>query len=511
MSARRGGRGRARTATGSDGPVRAHAYRQLRHPFEPQRVFSEDAVADIHATALRLLEELGIKILLPEARDIFAQAGARVDADEMVFVGRDIVEAALKTAPRSFRLRAANPAREQVYEPGAMLFMAGSGCPNATDLERGRRPGSLRDFEETIRLQQAFDVIHMFGPSAEPQDVPVNLRHYAMTRTQLVNGDKPMFVYARGRQQVAESFELLRLGLGLSDDDFTDGVWATTIINTNSPRQIDIPMAEGIIDFARAGQMSVITPFCLAGAMAPVTVAGALVLQHAEALASIALAQLAAPGAPVSYGGFASNVDMKSGSPAFGTPEHVRLSIGSGQLARLIDLPWRSASGAASCAADMQASGETHMGQWAALMAQATLCVHSAGWLEGGLTFGYEKFINDIEALQTIAELCRPMEEGEDSLAWSALEDVQPGGHFFATEHTMQRYRDAFYQPLVADLSNFGSWTEAGALTSTQRATGLWQATLRDFAVPDHSGAAEERIAGYVSERTAAGGAPPAG
>lgn len=511
MSARRGGRGRSRNPAASTSPARSHAYRQLRHPFHPQTVFSDDHVEQIHATALRVLQELGIKILHPEAREIFAGAGALVDADEMVRIGSDIIDEALRTAPRTIRLRAANPAREQRYEPGAMLFMSGSGCPNATDLERGRRPGSLRDFEETIRLQQSFDVIHLFGPSAEPQDVPVSVRHYAMTRTQLLNGDKPMFIYARGRRQVAECLELIRLGLALSDDDFASGVWATTIINTNSPRQIDIPMAEGLIDFARAGQISIITPFCLAGAMAPVTVSGALVLQHAEALASIALAQLAKPGAPVSYGGFSSNVDMKSGSPAFGTPEHVRLSIGSGQLARLIDLPWRSASGTASCAADMQAAGETHMGLWAALQANATLTVHSAGWLEGGLTFGYEKFINDIEALQTVAELCQPMDEAEDSLAWAALSDVQPGGHFFATEHTMQRYRDAFYPPYVADLSNFGTWNDAGALTSTQRATGLWQAVLRDFEAPAHSREAEERIARYIADRTAAGGAPPAG
>ncbi len=511
MSARRGGRGRSRGQAQSTGSARSQAYRRLRHPFAAQQVFSDDHIAQIHATALRLLQELGIKVLHPEAREIFAAAGALVDADDMVRIGSEMVDEALKTAPRSIRMRAANPAREQLFEPGAMLFMSGAGCPNATDLERGRRPGSLRDFEETLRLQQAFDVIHVFGPSAEPQDVPVNLRHYAMTRTQLVNGDKPMFIYARGRRQVEECFELIRIGLALSDDDFNDGVWATTIINTNSPRQIDIPMAEGIIDFARAGQISIITPFCLAGAMAPVTLAGALVLQHAEALASITLAQLARPGAPVAYGGFSSNVDMKSGSPAFGTPEHVRLSIGSGQLARLINLPWRSASGAASCAADMQAAGETHMGQWAALLANATLTVHSAGWLEGGLTFGYEKFINDIEALQTIAELCQPVDEHEDSLAWAALEDVQPGGHFFATEHTMQRYRDAFYQPLVADLSNFGTWNEAGALTSTQRATALWQAVLREFETPSHSGEADSRIARFVADRTAAGGAAPSG
>jgi len=507
--ARRKRRGRAK---GRDPAAsRVVNYRQLRHPFRPQCVFSDDAVASVHAMALKVLEELGIKILLPEARQIFQKAGARVDEPtEMVTIGGDIVAAALATAPRSIRLRAISPNREQLYEPGAMIFMSGAGCPHATDGERGRRPGTLIDYEETIKLQQSFDVVHMFSPAVEPQDVPANLRHYAMMRSQLTLGDKPMFVYSRGRQQVEESFEMIRLAHALSDEDFTDGVWATTVINTNSPRQIDVPMAQGVIDFARAGQLSIITPFCLAGAMAPITVAGALTLQHAEALAAITLAQLANPGAPVSYGGFSSNVDMKSGSPAFGTPEHMKLSIGSGQLARHIGLPWRSASGSASNTADMQSAGETHMGLWAAMMANATLTVHAAGWLEGGLSFGYEKFINDVEALQQLAELCTPVPEDTDSLAWNALADVSPGGHFFATAHTMERYQQAFYQPLVADLSNFGAWTEAGSKTSTERATSIWQSALENFTPPESSEEAEDRIAEFVRKQEAAGGAFPA-
>jgi trimethylamine--corrinoid protein Co-methyltransferase len=377
---RRGGRRGRKTGHGTPALARQPNYRQLRHPFPPQSVLSDDEVSDIHDTALRVLEELGIKILLPKARDIFAKAGARVDRD-MVFLGRDIVAAALATAPAKIRLRSANPAREQAYENGSMIFMAGAGCPNVTDVERGRRPGDLSAYEETIKLAQSFDVIHMFGPSVEPQDVPIHTRHYAMTRAQMELGDKPMFVYARGREQVAQSFEMIRLGFNLSEAEFTDGVWACTVINSNSPRMLDNPMAQGLIDFARAGQMSIITPFCLAGAMAPITVAGALTLQHAEALAGITLSQLAAAGAPISYGGFSSNVDMKSGSPAFGTPEHIKMQIGAGQLARYIGLPWRSATGAASNTADMQAATETNMAIWGGTLANATLLVHAAGWL----------------------------------------------------------------------------------------------------------------------------------
>jgi trimethylamine--corrinoid protein Co-methyltransferase len=480
----------------------------LKHPFTPQTVFSEDEVNNIHNTALRVLEELGIKILLPEAREIFAAAGAQIK-DEMVFIGRDIVAAALASAPDNIRLRAAGATREQDYTEGTMMFSPGSGCPNVSDLERGRRPGTLEAFIETTKLAQSFDVIHKFGPSAEPQDIPAQFRHYDMMRVQMAMGDKPLFTYARGRAQVLESFEMIRVGLDLSDDAFASDVWTSTVINTNSPRMLDNPMAQGIIDFARNGQMSIITPFCLAGAMAPITVAGALTLQHAEALMGITLAQLAKTGAPVSYGGFSSNVDMKSGAPAFGTPEHVKMQIGGGQLARHIGLPWRSATGAAANIPDMQAATETQMALWGACMGNATFTVHSAGWLEGGLSFGYEKFINDIEALQIIAEMSfRPVADDAE-IGFEALKDVEPGGHFFATEHTMQRYQQAFYEPLVADLRNFGTWKEGGAKSSTERATGIWKQVLADFKPPETCAPVDDRLACYIDSRKAAGGAAP--
>lgn len=509
------GRRRARAGRNRDQQVerengRSAGYRQLRNPFAPQAIYSADEISSIHDGALRILEELGVRILLDEARAILGRAGASVDeATGMVRIGRDMVSEAIATAPRSIRLRAANPLREQDYAPGAMLFMAGAGCPNAFDSERGRRPGDLAAYIDTLRLQQSFDVIHMHGPSVEPQDVPVHVRHYEMMRGQLVNCDKPMFVYSRGRRQVEESFEMICLARGLDSTAFSDGVWATTVINSNSPRQLDIPMSRGIIDFARAGQMSIITPFCLAGAMAPITVSGALMLQHAEALAGIVLAQMTKPGAPVSYGGFLSNVDMKSGSPAFGTPEHIRACIGSGQLARHIGLPWRSATGAAANTADAQAATETVMALWGAVMGGATVTVHAAGWLEGGLTFGYEKFILDVEALQTVAELCRPDPVDEASLGFDDIAEVPPGGHFFSSSHTMKRYQSAFYRPLVADLSNYGAWKEGGELRADQRATQLWKQALEAFTPPVDCQGAAGRLQDYIARKSEAGGATP--
>lgn len=506
--ARRGGRRRDRDGSGA--PSRAARYRKLRNPFIPQEVFAADRVAEIHSTALKVLEELGIKVLLPEGRARFAKAGAIVDEQtQMVRIGRDMVEQALSTAPRSIRLRAANPDREQDFQLGTMTFMAGAGCPHATDFVRGRRPSSYSDYEELLKLAQSFDVLHLIGPAAEPQDIPLHLRHYAMMRAQLTLSDKPTFVYSRGRAQVADSFEMVRIARGLSEDGFRAEVWCNTVINSNSPRQLDLPMTQGIIDFAEAGQMSIITPFCLAGAMAPITVAGALTLQHAEALAGITLSQIVRPGAPVCYGGFSSNVDMKSGSPAFGTPEHIQTTLGAGQLARHLGLPWRSAAGTASNVADAQATHETLMSNWAVVLAGGTLNIHAAGWLEGGLSLSYEKLITDLEALQTFAELCTLPPGDDDAIGYRAIADVPPGGHFFSTSHTMERYQTAFYDPLVADWLNFGAWTEAGSKTATERATAIWQERLATFSTPAAVQGCDELLTPFVERRTAEGGAAP--
>lgn len=492
------------------GKVRKTDYSTLRNPFTPMKVFSDDRIVAIHEAALDVVERLGIKVLHPGARATFKAAGARVnESTQMVHIGRDVIEAALASAPKSFPLIAGNPQRDLVMEPGSVVFQPGAGCPHATDLERGRRPGTEQDFRELISLTQHFDVLHMIPPLVEPQDVPMHLRHYAMTQGQMELTDKVPFVYARGAGQVAESFEMLQGFRGLTDDAFAASAHCYTIINTNSPRQLDIPMAQGIMDFARAGQLAIITPFTLMGAMAPITVAGAMTLSHAEALVAIALAQLTRPGSPVCYGTFTSNVDMKSGAPIFGTPEHVKASLAAGQLARLIGLPWRCASGSAANVSDVQAAHETQFGTWGCLLAGATVTLHAAGWLEGGLTVSYEKLITDVEVLQMMAELCMQTPAQEAEIAMDALEEVQPGGHFFGAAHTMERYQTEFYTPLVADFANIGTWQERGSIDATARATAVWKGILRDFTPPTGTGDRLEELNRYIANRTAAGGCAP--
>ncbi|MCV6584493.1 MAG: trimethylamine methyltransferase family protein [Marinibacterium sp.] len=504
---RRGRRGRlAAPAT-----RRAVDYRALRHPFPPAPAFSRDEIEAIHLAALDVLQDLGIKVLHPQARRYFVDGGARVTDDDMVHIGRDMVDAALASAPRSIPLRAAVRDRDLVLELGRLVFQPGAGAPHASDAIRGRRPGDLTSFRELVQITQHFDALHMIPPLIEPQDIPMHLRHYAMTKVALTQSDKVPFVFARGTPQVMDGFEMIRDFRGLSDDAFRAASHCYTIVNTNSPRQLDVPMAQGLIDFARYGQVVIVTPFTLMGAMAPITVAGALTLSHAEALAAITLSQLVNPGAPVTYGTFTSNVDMKSGAPAFGTPEQVKASLGAGQLARRIGLPWRCAAGSAANLNDAQAAHETEISAWGAYLAGATIMIHAAGWLEGGLTVGYEKLIADMDMVQTLAELCTPAKAGPDEIGLDALREVEPGGHFFGAGHTMERYQTEFYDPISWDWSNHGTWTESGAEDTTQRATRIWQGILDGFTPPEVATDPQRvgQLDDFIARRTAQGGAPP--
>ncbi len=501
---RRGGdKNRARTARNVD-------YHNLDNPFPPMKVFSDDRIEAMHNTALEVLENLGIKVLLPEARQHFKLAGAKVDEDEeMVYIGRELVDAALATAPKSIPVMAGIAEKNIVLAPGKLVFQPGGGAPHSTDLERGRRPGTMSDFNEFVHLTQYFDVLQMVPPVVEPQDIAIHLRHYETARAQLTLSNKVPFVFARGTQQALESFEMMRDFRGLSDEEFHANAHCYTIINTNSPRQLDVPMAQGLIDFARAGQLSIVTPFTLMGAMAPMTVAGAITLSHAEALAAITLTQLVNRGAPVCYGTFTSNVDMRSGAPAFGTPEHFKASLAAGQLARKIKLPWRGATGSAANINDAQASNETQLGLWGCLLAGATVVIHAAGWLEGGLTVSYEKFVTDCEVLQMIAELCAEEPAGIDEIGFEAMAEIVPGGHFFGAAHTMRRYQTEFYEPILHDRANFGTWTERGAMDTNRRASGLWKQILEESTGVKNTEEQIDRLDQYIISKTAKGGAPP--
>src|SRR5579872_1398539 len=503
-------RPRRREAQASAAPARSVRYRHLINPFEPVRIFSDDQIESIHLAALGVLARQGMRILSPRGRARLKAAGATVDeSTSMVRMDPGMVTEALRTVPAESNLIAREPTRSCRVGGRHVVFAPVAGPPSVHDLQRGKRTGTLDDFKDFVRISQAYDVVHTLGQMVEPQDSPVAVRHLETTFAQLTLGDKVPYFYCRGDGQLADNFEMLRIAHGIDEETFRREPRCYSICNTNSPLQLDLPMTDGIISFAAAGQLVIITPFTLAGAMAPISISGALTLAHAEALFGITLAQIVRRGAPVMYGSFTSNVDMKSGSPAFGTPEYTKAAFGAGQLARRIGVPWRCSSATASNAADAQAAYESQMSLWGALLGGCHFVLHAAGWLEGGLTASFEKFILDVEMLQMFAELFQPVEASAQELAIEAIAEVGPGGHFFAAAHTMQRYRDAFYTPLVSDWRNYGAWAEDGAKSATERATTIWRQTLERFQPPPLDPATAQALTEFVERRRAEGGAPP--
>jgi trimethylamine--corrinoid protein Co-methyltransferase len=504
---RRGRRGRGSPEERNAARPSPPSFRGLRNPYRPIEVMSEDQVEAIHRASLTVLKEIGINVLLPEARDILVKAGADLVDDMRVRFDPGLIEAAIADAPSRFTLHARNPACTSEIGGNAVAFATVGGPPNVSDLDRGRRSGTLNDFLDFMRLTQAFDVIHVIGMPIEPMDIPIPFRHLETTFAGLTLTEKAPFLYSRGTEALTDAVEMVRIAHGIGPEALESRPCCYTVVNANSPLQLDRPMSEGIIAMARLGQGMVLTPFTLAGAMAPITIAGALTQQNAEALAGITLAQLVRPGTPVVYGGFTSNVDMKSGAPAFGTPEYTQAAVASGQLARRYGLPFRSSNTTASNAPDAQAAYESEMSLWGALMGGCNFLLHGAGWLEGGLTASLEKFIIDIEMLQMMAAFFRPFPVDDASLALEAMREVGPGGHYFGAEHTLARYESAFYSPLLSDWRNFETWHDSGAVDATRRANKIWKATLANSEPPPMDPAVREELEAFVIRRKAEGGA----
>ena len=509
MSGARAGGRRARIAKRRESSAKAFdpAWRRWVNPYRPIEAFSTDQIEAIHEASLRVLKDTGLKVLSEEACALYAAGGMTVSDEGLVRFDSDALLALIAKAPGEITLRGRDAGRDVTIGGAHVGVCTTGGTPNVSDLDGGRRPGTLAALEDLCRLAQSFDVIHMTGPLVEAQDVPTNLRHLAITRAAVTLTDKVPFVFFRGTEAVADSFEIIRLSHGLSPEAFRETPTCYSVANSNSPLQLDHLMCRGIIDCAEAGQLMVLTPFTLAGAMAPVTLPGALVLQNAEALAGLALAQLVRPGAPVCYGSFTSNVDMKTGAPAFGTPEYAKAAFASGQLARRYGLPLRSSGVTASNAPDAQAAYETQMSLWGALMGGTNLLLHGAGWLEGGLTCSAEKFVMDVEMLQMFAELFKPVAVDDTTLGLEAIADVGPGGHFFGTQHTLDRFETAFYAPLLSDWSNFENWRDKGSVDATRRANAIYKETLANYELPEMDPGWLEEIEAFIAKRTEEGGA----
>ncbi|GIK96732.1 MAG: methyltransferase [Alphaproteobacteria bacterium] len=375
------------------------------NPLPPLEVLSAEQVEAIHRASLRILRDIGIEVLSDRAFDLYARAGAVADrATRRVRFDPALIEETVALAPAEFTLRARNPERSVTVGGHHLVFTSVGGPAYVSDLGRGRRPGCYADMCDYIRVVQCLDIVHQEGGGpTEPTDLPPETRHLDYYLAAITLTDKTWQCWALGGDRVEDAIEMTALALGTDRDGLLRQPAQMTVVNTNSPLRLDIPMGEGLIALASAGQATMVTPFTLSGAMAPVTLAGALALQNAEALAVAALTQMVRPGAPVAYGGFTSNVDMKSGSPAFGTPEYAKATLAGGQLARRYGLPYRSSNVNASNAVDAQGGYESAMASWAALMGGTNVLEHGAGWLEGGLTASFEKLIVDAEMLAAFA------------------------------------------------------------------------------------------------------------
>ncbi|MDH3448640.1 MAG: trimethylamine methyltransferase family protein [Gammaproteobacteria bacterium] len=495
---RRGGR----KPRGS-GAISQPPWKQLRYRHPPFDLLDADAIEAIHAAGLSILQETGMRILSQRAREYYAAAGFAASREaELVKFDSELVEALVALAPASFTLRARNPARNIKIGDGNLVFTSVGGPAYVMDSERGRRTGSYAEMCDFIRLVQSLDILHQEGGGGfEAMDLPAATRHLDLFYAECTLLDKNWIPWTMGREQTLDAIEMAAISLGTTPQGLIEAPALCGIINTNTPLQLDIPMAEGLIAMAEHGQAVAVTPFTLAGAMAPVTLAGALALQHAEAMAGIALAQAVRPGAPVLYGGFTSNVDMKSGSPAFGTPEYLQAAQASGQLARRLELPFRSSNVNAANTADAQSAYESCLSLWGAITGQANMIKHAAGWLHGGLTASLEKLIIDAEILQMVAASLEPFTVSSATLALDAIREVGPGGHFFGSAHTMARYQDAFYSPLLSDWSNYETWQEAGSADSEQRASRIWKQLLREYRSPPLDAALDEALRDYVARR----------
>jgi trimethylamine--corrinoid protein Co-methyltransferase len=478
-------------------------FRTLTNPFRPLEVLSADHVEEIHRTSLRILAEVGVEVLGDRAVDLLEAAGASVDRTaRRVRLDPAMVEERIATAPSSFTLHARNPARNVLLGGASLVFSSVGGPAFVSDLDRGRRAGNWQDFQDYVRLIGALNVIHQeAGGPLEPTDLPVETRHLDMYACLATTLDKTWHCLGFGATVVDDALEVVALARGVTREQLPGEPSLITIINTNSPLRLDGPMSEGLIAMSEAGQAVVATPFTLAGAMTPVTLAAAIAQQNAEALFCIVLTQVVRPGAPVVYGAFTSNVDMRTGSPAFGTPEYVKGAIASGQMARRYRLPWRSSNATASPVVDAQAAYESEMAVWGAVMGGVNLLYQGAGWLEGGLTASYEKLILDAEILQMMSEVLQPVAVDEASLGLDAIAEVGPGGHFFGAAHTLERYETAFYQPILSDWRNYETWLEDGARTATERANRVWKQLLAESEPPALDPAAAEGIAAFVARR----------
>ncbi len=462
-------------------------------------ILDEVALEELDRGWRRIVSELGIEFLHEEAVDWFRKAGQEVEG-ELVRFDPDWIADQVAKAPSEFELQARNPERSVTLGGKNMVFSAVYGCPFVREgLER--REATYDDFQNLTRLAQSFPQLDSPGGTiCEPNDRPLDSRHLDMVYALLTLSDKPFMGSVTSGPNAADTIAMAEMVFGRESMEETPAI--ISLINVNSPLRYDDRMLSALLEYAKANQALIITPFLLMGAMSPVSVVASLAQQVAEALAGIALVQTIRPGCPVVFGSFLSNTDMQSGSPSFGTPESAVGLLCTGQIARRLNLPFRSGGGLTSSqVVDAQAGYEAMMTMWPTFLAGTNFVMHAAGWLESALVSCYEKFVMDVEILRELYEVFKPLRVDEEALAYSAHQEVGQGGHFLGAVHTLERFRECFYRPILSSTENYERWKKKGGNDAAARATEIWRKTLEEYEQPPMDEGLRDELKAYVDRR----------
>ena len=474
----------------------------FRNRMPRYEVLSADAMQTLDGGWRRLLTEVGIEFMSDRALDLFRGAGQKVQ-DNTVFLDPEFVLEQVAKAPAEFDIQARNPANTVHIGGDAMAFGAVYGPPFVREGEV-RRDATMDDFRNFTKLAQGFSVLDSAGGViCEPNDAPLDSRHLDMTYELMSLTDKIFMGNVVSGPNAVDTLAMCDILFG-GRESIEQTPATISLINCNSPLRWDDRMLDAQFEYTAAAQPVILTPFLLMGAMSPVTIPAALVQQIAEALSGIALSQLIRPGAPVVFGSFLSNIDMQSGSPTFGTPESAMGLLCTGQIARHFGLPFRTGGGLTSSQVpDAQAGYEALMTMLPTFLAGANWVMHSAGWLEGGLVAGYEKFIVDAQLVEMLQHEFTPLEIDEESLAFGAHEEVGHGGHFLGAEHTMERFRTCFYRPFLNSSDNYERWMRGGGIDTAGRAAAIWRKRLEDYEQPPLDDGIRAELQEYVTRRRA--------
>jgi trimethylamine--corrinoid protein Co-methyltransferase len=466
-------------------------------------MLSEEGLAIIETNSETLLQEIGIEFRdFPRALDLFRAAGADVRAERVRFP-RGLARSLCATTPAQYVQHARNPERSVVIGGKNTVFAPNYGSPFVHDLDKGRRYGTIEDFRNFVKLAYLSPFIHHSGGTVcEPVDLPVNKRHLEMVYAHIKYSDKPFMGSVTKPERAEDSVRMCELLFG--EDFVQNNTVMTSLINANSPLVWDSTMLGAAEVYARNNQACIITPFILSGAMSPVTVAGTLTQVLAEVMAGTAFCQLTRPGAPVIFGTFVSTLSMQSGAPTFGTPEASLAIYGAAQLARRMNMPFRT--GGSLCASkipDAQAAYESAQTLVPTLLAGANFVLHAAGWLEGGLTASYEKFVMDFDQLGAMHVLAKGVDLTQNGQGMEAFHQVEPGGHFLGCAHTQANFETAFYRSSIADNNSVEQWLEEGSKDAATRANALWKKMLADYEAPPLDPAKDEAIRAFIEDRKA--------